>query len=41
LYAESFKGRDHLRQIQEDAQALIKTVFAAASVQPTSFSTKA
>ena len=32
LYAESFKGRDHLRQIQEDAQALIKTVFAAASV---------
>jgi phosphoglucomutase len=41
LYAESFKGRDHLRQIQEDAQALIKTVLAAASVQPTSFSTKA
>jgi phosphoglucomutase len=32
LYAESFKGRDHLRQIQEDAQALIKSVFAAAPV---------
>ncbi|HET6674385.1 MAG TPA: phosphoglucomutase (alpha-D-glucose-1,6-bisphosphate-dependent) [Nitrospiraceae bacterium] len=32
LYAESFKGRDHLRRIQEDAQALIQSVFRAASV---------
>jgi phosphoglucomutase len=30
LYAESFKGKDHLRKIQEDAQALIQTVFKAA-----------
>lgn len=30
LYAESFKGRAHLRRIQEDAQALIGQVFAAA-----------
>jgi phosphoglucomutase len=32
LYAESFKGRDHLRRIQDDAQTLIQSVFAAASV---------
>ncbi len=32
LYAESFRGRDHLRRIQEDAQALIQSVFRAASV---------
>lgn len=31
LYAESFKGRDHLRQIQDDAQALIIKVFSSAS----------
>ncbi len=30
LYAESFKGQAHLRRIQEDAQALIGQVFAAA-----------
>ncbi len=30
LYAESFKGQAHLRLIQEDAQALIGQVFAAA-----------
>lgn len=30
LYAESFKGKDHLRKIQEDARALIQTVFEAA-----------
>ncbi|WP_447602864.1 phosphoglucomutase (alpha-D-glucose-1,6-bisphosphate-dependent) [Nitrospira sp. Nam80] len=30
LYAESFKGRDHLRRIQEDAQAIIQSVFQAA-----------
>lgn len=30
LYAESFKGHAHLRRIQEDAQALIGQVFAAA-----------
>lgn len=32
LYAESFKGQAHLRVIQEDAQALVKQVFAAAGV---------
>ena len=32
LYAESFKGRDHLRRIQEDAQTLIQSVFHAAAV---------
>jgi phosphoglucomutase len=25
LYAESFKGKDHLKRIQEEAQALITT----------------
>jgi phosphoglucomutase len=29
LYAESFKGKDHLKQIQEEAQALITKAFAA------------
>ena len=32
LYAESFNGPDHLRRIQEDAQALIKQVFSSAGV---------
>ena len=27
IYAESFKGRDHLRRIQEEAQAMVKAVF--------------
>jgi phosphoglucomutase len=30
LYAESFKGPDHLRRIQAEAQALIRRVFEAA-----------
>jgi phosphoglucomutase len=30
LYAESFKGKEHLRQIQEEAQALIAKVIATA-----------
>ena len=30
LYAESFRGRDHLTRIQEEAQALVKTVLAGA-----------
>jgi phosphoglucomutase len=30
LYAESFKDQAHLRQIQEDAQALIQQVFSSA-----------
>ena len=30
LYAESFKGPDHLRRIQEEAQALIRRVFETA-----------
>jgi phosphoglucomutase len=29
LYAESFRGSDHLRRIQEEAQALIRTALAA------------
>ena len=29
LYAESFKGKDHLKRIQEEAQALIAKAFAA------------
>ena len=29
LYAESFEGPDHLRQIQEEAQAILRRVFAA------------
>ncbi len=29
LYAESFKGREHLRQIQNDAQTLLTSVFSA------------
>jgi phosphoglucomutase len=31
LYAESFKGKDHLRRIQDDAQALIQSVFRSAA----------
>jgi phosphoglucomutase len=30
LYAESFKGPDHLRRIQTDAQSIIKTAFGKA-----------
>jgi phosphoglucomutase len=30
IYAESFRGREHLHRIQEEAQALIAAVFAAA-----------
>lgn len=29
LYAESFKGRDHLARIQEEAQAVIDKAFQA------------
>ncbi|UCG14003.1 MAG: alpha-D-glucose phosphate-specific phosphoglucomutase [Deltaproteobacteria bacterium] len=29
LYAESFKGEEHLRQIQEEAQAIVNSAFAA------------
>ena len=29
IYAESFRGQDHLRRIQLEAQALIGAVFAA------------
>ena len=31
LYAESFRGKDHLKQIQEEAQALIGNAFAQAA----------
>jgi len=30
IYAESFKGLDHLRRIQEEAQAIVSATFAAA-----------
>jgi phosphoglucomutase len=30
LYAESFRGKDHLRRIQEEARALVGKVFAGA-----------
>lgn len=30
LYAESFRGKEHLRKIQDEAQALVNKVFAAA-----------
>ncbi len=29
IYAESFKGKDHLHRIQEEAQDMVKAVFAA------------
>jgi len=32
LYAESFKGRDHLRRIQEEAYAIIQEVFTTQAV---------
>ncbi|MFZ0430485.1 MAG: phosphoglucomutase (alpha-D-glucose-1,6-bisphosphate-dependent) [Acidobacteriota bacterium] len=33
LYAESFKGDDHLRRIQEEARDIIQTAFTAAGVR--------
>jgi len=33
LYAESFRGKDHLKKIQDEAQALVAKVFAAAGPQ--------
>jgi phosphoglucomutase len=30
LYAESFTGREHLRRIQEEAQAMIQLAFSGA-----------
>ena len=30
IYAESFRDAEHLRRIQDEAQALIKAAFAAA-----------
>jgi phosphoglucomutase len=32
IYAESFRGQDHLRQIQEEAQAMVDAAFRAAGV---------
>lgn len=32
IYTESFKGQDHLRQIQEEAQAIVNQAFKAAGV---------
>jgi phosphoglucomutase len=32
VYAESFKGKEHLTQIQEEAQAVISTAFSSAGV---------
>jgi phosphoglucomutase len=31
IYAESFKGEAHLKQIQEEAQQLISQTFSAAA----------
>jgi phosphoglucomutase len=33
IYAESFKGRDHLQQIQAEAQAIVQAAFEEAGVQ--------
>jgi len=32
IYAESFRGPEHLRQLQEEAQAMVSAAFAAAGV---------
>ncbi len=32
IYAESFRGRDHLRQIQQEAQAIVDAAFQVAGV---------
>jgi phosphoglucomutase len=32
LYAESFKGQDHLREIQEEAKDIIDAAFTAAGI---------
>jgi phosphoglucomutase len=32
IYAESFRGGDHLRRIQEEAQAIVGAAFRAAGV---------
>lgn len=32
IYAESFKGVEHLKRIQEEAQAIVAAVFQAAGV---------
>lgn len=34
LYAESFLGQDHTRQIQEEAQQIIERIFEQANVEP-------
>jgi phosphoglucomutase len=32
IYAESFKGEDHLRQIQKEAQDIVSAAFRAAGL---------
>jgi phosphoglucomutase len=32
IYTESFKGKDHLKQIQEEAQAIVDAAFQVAGV---------
>ena len=32
IYAESFRGPDHLKRIQDEAQSIVGDVFAAAGV---------
>jgi phosphoglucomutase len=34
IYAESFRGTDHLRRIQEEAQTIVSDALAAGSMQP-------
>ena len=33
IYAESFRGADHLRRIQEEAQAIVSAAFRAAGAE--------
>ena len=33
IYAESFRGRDHLKQIQDEAQTIVAAAFAAAGLE--------
>jgi phosphoglucomutase len=35
IYAESFKSKEHLTQIQEEARAIIETLFRTAGVDST------
>jgi phosphoglucomutase len=34
MYAESFRGKDHLRQIQEQAQTIVSEALARSAARP-------